>query len=352
LKPTCSELNPSEIRNPTSEILLDNLTHSLVGLALSRAGLNRLTTQATAVLLLAANAPDIDVLSAAGGSLTYLRYHRHLTHSLLMAPVMALLPVLVVRLVTRKPIAWAMAYLVSLVGLASHLALDLTNSYGVRLLLPFSARWLRLDLNSIVDPWIWTALLLSVIAPALSRLVAGEIGAPTRPGRMAPLLALAFVLLYDGARVVIHQRALAILDSRIYLGSAPLGVAAFPDTFNPFAWRGLVEGSRFYALFDLNVGKPFDPTTGPFFYRAEDSAAVRRAAETEPFKVFAAFAQYPIWTVTPLSDPPNGSRVQLSDMRFGTPRRGGFRTIAILDSQLRVVSSRFSFTSQASARGD
>jgi inner membrane protein len=324
-----------------------------VGLALSRVGLNRLTTQATAVLLLAANAPDIDVVSAAGGSLAYLHYHRHLTHSLLMAPVMALLPVLLVRLFTRKPIEWKMAYLVSLLGVASHLALDLTNVYGVRLLLPFSARWLRLDINSIVDPWIWTALLLSVIAPALSRLVAGEIGAPSRPGRTAAVLALAFVMFYDGARAVIHQRALAILDSRIYLGSPPLRIAAFPDTFNPFVWRGLVEGSRFYALFDLDVQKPFDPTTGPFFYQAEDSAALRRASETEAFQTFRAFAQYPIWTVMPVFEPPNGIRVQLSDMRFGTPRRGGFRAIAILDSQLRVVSSWFAFTQpQASARGN
>jgi inner membrane protein len=275
-----------------------------------------------------------------------------LTHSLLLAPVMALLPLLLVRLATRKAIDWKMAYLVSLVGVGSHLALDLTNVYGVRLLLPFSARWLRLDINSIVDPWILTALLLSVIAPALSRLVAGEIGAPSRPGRTAAILALAFALLYDGARAVIHQRALAILDSRIYLDSPPLRTAALPDEFNPLAWRGLVEGSRFYALFDLDVRKPFDPTTGPFFYRAADSPALRRAAQTEPFQVFGAFAQYPIWTVTPISDPPNGSRVQLSDMRFGTPRRGGFRAIAILDSQLRVVSSRFSFTSQASARGN
>ena len=315
-----------------------------MGLALSRAGLNRLTPQATAVLLLAANAPDIDVVSAAGGSLNYLHYHRHLTHSLLMAPVMALLPVLIVWLATRKPIAWPLAYLVSLIGVASHLALDLTNMYGVRLLLPFSARWLRLDLTSIVDPWILSALLLSLIAPALSRLVAGEIGAPSRPGRTPALLALAFVLLYNGARAVIHQRALAMLDSRIYLGSPPLRTAAFPDTFNPLAWRGLVEGSRFDALFDIDVRKPFDPTTGPFFYRAEDSPALRRAAETEAFQVFGAFAQYPFWTITPLSDPPNGSRVQLSDMRFGTPRRGGFKAIAILDSQLRVVRSWFSFT--------
>ena len=51
---------------------------------------------------------------------------------------MALLPLLIVRLVGRRPIEWGTAYLISLIGVASHLALDLTNFYGVRLLLPFS----------------------------------------------------------------------------------------------------------------------------------------------------------------------------------------------------------------------
>ena len=188
-----------------------------------------------------------------------------------------------------------------------------------------------------------TALLLSIIGPALSRLVAGEIGAPARTGRLAASLALAFVLLYDCGRAVIHRRALDILDSRIYLGEPPLRIAAFPDEFNPFAWRGLVEGSRFYGRLDLDVRKSFDPTTGPFYYKAEDGPALRSASQTEPFRVFQDFAQYPIWTVTPTSDPPNGIPVQLSDMRFGTPRRGGFRAIAVLDSQLRVQTSKFSF---------
>src|SRR2546425_7621381 len=111
-----------------------------------------MTPQATAILLLAANLPDVDALCGVGGALAYLKYHRHLTHSLLMAPLVALLPLLIVRLASRKPIAWKMGYLASLAGLASHLALDLTNVYGVRLLLPFSHRSLRLDINSVVDP--------------------------------------------------------------------------------------------------------------------------------------------------------------------------------------------------------
>ena len=81
---------------------MDNLTHTAIGLFLSRAGLNRLTPLATPILLLAANAPDIDILSVAGGSLSYLHYHRPLTHSLVAMPIMALLPVAVVGFAGRK----------------------------------------------------------------------------------------------------------------------------------------------------------------------------------------------------------------------------------------------------------
>ena len=70
---------------------MDNLTHTAIGLFLSRIGLGRWSARGTPIVLLAANIPDIDVVSAAGGSLNYLAYHRHLTHSLLLMPVLALL---------------------------------------------------------------------------------------------------------------------------------------------------------------------------------------------------------------------------------------------------------------------
>src|SRR5436853_2726722 len=119
---------------------MDNLTHTAVGLFLSRAGLGRWTPLATPILLLAANAPDIDIVSTAGGSLNYLHYHRHLTHSLLAMPLMALLPVLLVRLIARKPVHWLGAWAAATIAVASHLLLDFTNSYGIRLLLPFSSK--------------------------------------------------------------------------------------------------------------------------------------------------------------------------------------------------------------------
>jgi len=72
-------------------------------------------------------------------------------------------------------------------------------------------------------------------------------------------LALAFVVLYDGALAVVHQRAdlksFSIQDP--IEARAPGRVAAFPDTFNPFVWRGLVEGAAFQALFHFMWAKPF-----------------------------------------------------------------------------------------------
>src|SRR6266571_6248152 len=61
---------------------MDGLTHSLVGLASAKAGLERLSPYTAAVSILAANAPDIDVVSAVGGRWTALHYHRGITHSI------------------------------------------------------------------------------------------------------------------------------------------------------------------------------------------------------------------------------------------------------------------------------
>src|SRR6185437_4975961 len=196
---------------------MDNLTHTAVGLFLSRAGWNSRTPRATAILLLAANAPDIDIVTLAGGPVNYLHYHRHLTHSLLAMPVMAILSVLLVRFAGRKPVNWAPAFLAALTGVASHLLLDLTNVYRVRLLLPFSGEWLGLDTTGVVDYCIWAILLLGIAAPFVGRLVTGEITSkasrPKHYGRGGAIFALLFVALYDCGRLAMHSRAVAELQS-------------------------------------------------------------------------------------------------------------------------------------------
>lgn len=325
---------------------MENLTHTLTGLFLSRAGLNRWTPRATYILLLAANAPDVDILSTSGGSLNYLHYHRHLTHSLTFAPVLAIAAVVVVRLVGRKPLPWIPSILVALVGVLSHLLLDLTNVYGVRIMLPFSAHWFRWDVTNVVDLWIWAVLLLSLLGPLVAKLVNSEIGAKSRsayPGRGFAIFAILFLAVYSFGRAVLHSRATAILDARVYAGTAPVRVAAFPGPANPLLWRGLAETPEAYHLFDLNLLKPFDPAGGQVFLKAARTPAIDAANRTETFREYLNFPQFPLWRALPAAEVEGGTSVEVMDLRFGTPLSPGFVCTAILDSQLRVIRSRFQF---------
>jgi inner membrane protein len=318
---------------------MDPLTHTLTGLALSRAGLNRYSVHATPVLLLAANAADIDIVAALFGSTSYLHYHRHITHAFVAIPVMALLPVLLVRLFARKPFDWRACYLVSLAGAATHPLLDWTNAYGIRFLLPFSSHWYRLDIASLTDFWILGALVVAALAPAFARLVSSEIGARPGSGRGWAVAALCFMVVFAFGRYLLHERAVATLDSRIYGGLDPLRVAALPTPANPFRWRGLVETSAFYSILNVNLLGEFDPGAGRLLYRPEigppEAAAMAAARRTEAFRVFLNFAQYPYWSFTPLEN--HGMRVEVTDLRFG------FAATAIMDRSGRVVESGFSY---------
>jgi len=321
---------------------LDNVTHSLTGLFLSQAGLNRVTMHGTALLILAANAPDIDILGLAGGRLNYFHFHRHFTHSLIFAPVLAAILValflLGLRLTHRPSIPWLPAYFVVLIGIASHLLLDLTNNYGERLLLPFSGRWLAGDICAIYDLWIFAFFFLCLAAPLLSKLVGGEIGAPTRrlyPSRAFPWLALIFFLIYDGGRFVLHQRALAILDARQYDEAPALRVAAFPNPSNPLRWQGLAETATTYRMYDLNLVGSFNPQQAQVAFKAEPSSPIDEANRTEPFRILANFARFPIWSVIPTG---SGTQVTLIDMRFP------FNAQAELDQSGKILTSAFHFS--------
>jgi len=326
---------------------MDPLTHTLTGLMLSRAGLKRLSAHATPILLLAANVSDIDVFTLFFGQATYLRYHRYITHAFLAAPLLALLPVVAVRLFARKPFHWTWAYAVSLLGVATHPLLDWMNSYGVRFLWPFSEKWYRLDIVSLGDVWISVALVLALIVPMLARLVSSEIGARPGSGRGLAIAALCFLLLYPSGRYLLHERALEVLNSRLYEGQDPVRIAALPDPFSPLRWRGLVETGQFYSVFDVSLLAEFDPTAGRMLYKPEpgprETAAAAAARSTPAFRSFLKFSQYPYWRFLPADQPPEAIRVEAMDLRFGEPLRPRFVATAIVDRDGRVAESRFRF---------
>src|SRR5256885_12834590 len=135
---------------------MDNVTHSLVGLAAAKAGLERWSPMATTVCVLAANGPDSDILAAVwGGRWFYLQNHRGITHSIVGTLALALLiPTifygagwLIARIRRQQhSLKFRGLLFASLIVSATHPLLDWTNNYGVRLLLPWNARWQYGDL--------------------------------------------------------------------------------------------------------------------------------------------------------------------------------------------------------------
>lgn len=326
---------------------MDPLTHALTGVALGHTGLKRWCRYGATVLVLGAVIPDIEIVTSLGGAVTYLHYHRHLTHALVAAPLVALLPWLVVLALARGKLNRGRAYVLALLGVFSHLAFDLTNAYGVRLLLPFSDRWLRLDINSLTDFWILGALMVGAFGPWLAQLVSSEIGDRRGSGRGLALLALVLVVCFDLGRYVLHERAVAVLDSRLYQGVAPTRVAAFPGAANPLRWTGLVETPGFYSIHSVNLREDFDPTAGHIFYQPElgpaETVAWEAARRSEAFRVFLQFAQYPLRRFYRLEEPEAGLRVEAMDLRFGNPGRPRFVAVAIVDFDGRVRRSSFGF---------
>lgn len=322
---------------------MDNLTHSLTGLALARAGLKKYSPHGTLLMIVAANLPDIDMAYWFRGPLRNFELHRGYTHSLLCLPLVALGAVGLTALLRWKRLPWLAAWAIACIGVASHLLLDWSMSYGIRLLLPFSSRWYYLDLFSLVDWVVLGVLAIAWLGPALGRLVGEEIGEKQRSGRGLAIFALAFFLVYGGFRALMRERVMSQLESRIYgevLGGPAIRMAAMPESLNPLEWNAVVEGEHAYRVYRLYAYADFDPSEGVLLYRPAWNQAFERASKTEAFRYSLYFARFPYWEEAP-GPRFNWRAVSLTDLRFGLPGESFFTVHALVDPAGRVVQAGF-----------
>lgn len=159
---------------------MDNLTHSLAGLALGElthrllpveADPQRASTRRRLLLVSAAvasNFPDLDLVltGLAPEPLGYLLHHRGHTHTLLYALPQALLMLAAIWLLwpaarhllrTNGPARLGLLA-TTVLGLLLHLGMDAMNVYGVHPFAPFDPRWFYGDMVFIVEPVFWLAL--------------------------------------------------------------------------------------------------------------------------------------------------------------------------------------------------
>src|SRR5262249_41601592 len=131
-----------------------------------------------------------------------------------------------------------------------------------------------------------------------------------------------------------------VMGSHVYNGTIANRLSAMPDRMNPWRWRGIAEGEGFVDIVPVDLSAQFDPSDGRIEYVPEPNPALEIARRTPAFEEFAKFNQLPFWKITPV---PDGIRVDLVDLRFGTPEFPGFMATTVVDSAGNPRDPRFTF---------
>lgn len=336
---------------------MEPITHFLTGACLARLGFNRKTALATLTMTLAAEAPDIDIVSYVNGSVAGFVCHRGATHTVWGIPLVSAAVLAMVfaghclrqwwrgrrgRTAIASTPRWGLLYGFACVAGYSHLLLDFTNNYGLRPLWPWWPQWYAWDIVFIIEPLLLMFLLGGLVLPSLFALVNREIGARERGprGRVGAAVALILVVLLWGVRDYEHRRAVNAMDALNYLGKIPVGVSAFPYMMNPFRWYGVVDTGDHYLAMEVDSLAPaVDPQGRARVYsKSEWSPAANAARDTRLGRAYLDWARYPLIETERLDGASPGFLVRFRDLRFVYPdsRRSAMGAYVLLSPTLQV----------------
>lgn len=337
---------------------MDPITHLLAGACIARVGLNRKTGLATATVILAAEAPDVDVLARLKGPVFGFVHNRGFTHSFVGVALVSAAVVCFIYTVwrfsgrnvkdhSRLSPRWGLLLGFSYLAGLSHILLDFTDSYGVRAYWPFSDRWYSWDIVYIADPVVTLLLLGGLLLSVLTSLMNEEFGRfPKTPhGRLGAALALVGVVAIWGLRDHEHRRAVHTLDTRQYEGAGPVRTSAFPLWWNPFLWRGVVETPRSVATMWVNSSsQDLDSRVETQIRYKPEETPVTLAAKSSYFgRAYMNWARFPITETEALESGERGYVVRLKDLRFDYAGRVHYFPSAVvrLNHDLSVADVSF-----------
>ena len=370
---------------------MDPVTHTLTGTSLAAVGLRRATPLATATLVLAANAPDVDVVAHLFGTPTALAWRRGITHGI---PALILLPFLVTgaivlwdrhirlrRMPEAQPVRTRAVLFLAFLGVWTHPALDWLNTYGMRWLMPFDNRWTYGDAVFIIDPWLWllvggasfvvfsrtlwARIAWAVLAAAGSALVLASV--IPLPAKVLWVLGLAILVLirarigprkrhrqrraavarFCGAGAAVYIAAMVALaqaaerDVRNRLAQESIvgvgDVMVSPAPANPLAGVAVAEVSDMYmrGTFRWNRSPRFRPDL-PGVFIGDLEPLVEAVQEDPDARNFLKWSRFPFYQVEEVEA---GFRVRVGDARYpDDPGTGGLRGVTVyLDPELRLL---------------
>jgi len=297
---------------------MDNLCHTLAGAALGKAGLASRTRYGMATLMVSANLPDIDVAVFLTDTLP-MSFRRGWTHGILAQLTLPVALAGVVWLIgkrrpaagSRQPadVSFGQLVLLSVIGLYSHIFLDFLNSYGLRLLMPFSNRWFYGDALYIVDPWLYA--LLGAGVWLASRAEKRGAPRPRRAARVALALAAVYTLGMLGSNLWARS---VVRDGLTRAGQPETRFMVTPVFVNPFRREVLIDTGTRYEKGQLwfEPSPHFRPAgygVDKGFEQPEASAAL----DTPRARAYLTWSRFPFMVVDRTTAPP---RLLLNDYRY------------------------------------
>ncbi len=293
---------------------MDNLTHTLVGAAIGRAGLARRTPLGMAALMIGANLPDVDVLGIPFG--LNLGFRRGITHGL---PALVIWPFVLTGLLLlwsrwrarRQPARPApiagQVLLLSAVAIVSHPVLDWFNSYGMRWLMPIRGTWFYGDTWFIIDPWV-----LGVLGFALwaGRGTARRAATPG-PARLALVLLAGYALAMWTGSVVGRRTVRAELAA---LGFAePRRLMVTPVVINPLVRQVVVDDGTTYHRGRIRVGGRLQMAAADALDIGMDEVDLDAVRADPRGRQFLAWSRFPFARIRQAGDT---TLVVLDDARY------------------------------------
>ncbi len=275
--------------------------------------------------IIGSNAPDFDTIVRLKGYLSYIKFHRGVTHSF---PALFVWPLLIatgVAFFFDLFSYWLTLYLFSFVATSLHVFLDLLNVYGVQAARPFIHKWLHLDILSIFEPFLFLVHLLGVLLWLFSEYDPGKIFLAVY------LISFLYILL----RFYQHHKKISELKEFFQL---PGSYHLFPDfNFHWFHWRFVVETTdSFYTgrvIFNKAEIENIYPKNG-------FNPIIEATRKTDGVRAFLNFAQKIYVTYHEKHD---GFEVTWSDVRFWYGKKLPFGVKIQLDRNLNVIGEKIAW---------
>ena len=304
-----------------------NSTHTLAGIAIARAAPHGWVRYAATTAVIAANLPDVDLVTAIVGAPAYIEYHRGITHSLIAVPVLALGLTLVINVFSEN--FWR-TFVIAFTSAATHPLLDYANTYGLRPFLPFDGTWYYGDALFIIDPYIDGIML------------AGILGAQrfANVRQFVAWVTILFVVAYAGVRVQLRNEARAQLQGFLSALRSVEKSAVMPQMLDTTRWYGIVATKTEVVRVEIDA---LHGLTGGILRtdRGSWSQIVSGAARAPAAAAFIGFARFPI---TRVEGAQFGYRVTFIDFRFYNDADGtAFAADVQLDRSFNVVRDRLGF---------